>query len=54
MMIGMVAAAVLGIGLFVRHGKAARKIAIPFGPFLAFGAIVALFCGDEIMDWYLN
>jgi leader peptidase (prepilin peptidase)/N-methyltransferase len=54
MMIGMVAAMVLGIFLFVRHGKAARKMAIPFGPFLAFGAIVALFWGDLIMDAYLS
>jgi leader peptidase (prepilin peptidase)/N-methyltransferase len=27
--------------LFVKHGRAARKTTIAFGPFLAFGAIVA-------------
>jgi len=30
-----------------------RKQAIPFGPFLSIGAIVALLYGREIMDWYL-
>jgi hypothetical protein len=24
------------------------------GPFLAFGALVGLFAGDEIVDWYLD
>jgi prepilin signal peptidase PulO-like enzyme (type II secretory pathway) len=27
---------------------------IPFGPFLAFGALVALFWGDAILTAYLN
>jgi leader peptidase (prepilin peptidase)/N-methyltransferase len=38
--------------LFVRHGKEARKSAIPLGPFLALGGVVALFWGDAILDWY--
>jgi leader peptidase (prepilin peptidase) / N-methyltransferase len=28
--------------LYIRHGSAAGKIALPFGPFLALGAVVAL------------
>jgi leader peptidase (prepilin peptidase) / N-methyltransferase len=54
MMIGMLSALVYSTVLFVRHGMAARKMAIPFGPFLAFGAIVALFAGDAILDAYLR
>lgn len=38
--------------MLVRHGKDARKMAIPFGPFLALGGIVGLFWGDAILDWY--
>jgi leader peptidase (prepilin peptidase)/N-methyltransferase len=53
MMVGMLSALVYSTGLFVRHGMKARKMAIPFGPFLAFGAIVALFAGDAILDAYL-
>jgi len=40
--------------LFARHGGAARKMAIPFAPFLAAGGLLALFFGQPIMDWYLK
>ena len=33
---------------------AARKMAIPFGPFLALGGLVALFSGDQLLDAYLT
>jgi leader peptidase (prepilin peptidase) / N-methyltransferase len=54
LMIGMIAALVPAIVLFARHGSAARKATIPFAPFLAFGAVVALFVGDHLMHWYLG
>jgi leader peptidase (prepilin peptidase)/N-methyltransferase len=54
LMLGMVAALVPSMVLFARHGSAARKMAIPFAPFLAFGAIVALFFGDRLLDAYLS
>jgi leader peptidase (prepilin peptidase) / N-methyltransferase len=43
--LGLLAAAILGIAFIVREGRAGRKKAIPFGPFLALGAIVTLFLG---------
>jgi leader peptidase (prepilin peptidase)/N-methyltransferase len=54
MMIAMIAAVVASVPLFVRHGSAARKMAIPFGPFLGLGGIVALFAGDWILDAYFG
>jgi len=54
LMLGMVAALVPGLYLVVRHGQAARKMAIPFAPFLALGSIVALFAGKWVLDAYLN
>jgi leader peptidase (prepilin peptidase) / N-methyltransferase len=54
LMLGMLAAMVVGIVLLVRHGPAARKMAIPFGPFLAFGSIVAFFWGRQLLDAYLG
>jgi leader peptidase (prepilin peptidase)/N-methyltransferase len=54
LMLGMVTALVASSILFARHGLAARKMAIPFGPFLAFGAIVALFVGQQLLDAYLS
>ena len=52
LMVGMLSALVPSAVLFARHGAAARKMAIPFGPFLALGGLVALFWGDAILDWY--
>jgi leader peptidase (prepilin peptidase) / N-methyltransferase len=40
--IGLLAGAVAGVVILVRGGAAARKTAIPFGPFLAFGALFSL------------
>ena len=54
LMIGFLAALVPAAVLALRHGSKARKIAIPFAPFLAFGAAVALFAGESILDWYLG
>lgn len=41
------------LGLILVKGLRARKIGFPFGPFLAFGAIVALMWGPQIWDWYI-
>lgn len=54
LMIGMLAALLPAVVLLARHGSKARKMAIPFGPFLAFGAIVAFFFGQEILDAYMG
>ena len=54
LMVGMLAALVPSAVLFVRHGSAARKMAIPFAPFLSLGGVVALFFGDELLDAYLT
>jgi len=45
---GALAASVASVVLVVRYGAAARKMAIPFGPFLAFGAVFALFGGQAL------
>jgi leader peptidase (prepilin peptidase) / N-methyltransferase len=54
LMIGMLAALVPALVLFARYGRGARKMAIPFGPFLALGGVVALFLGDRLLDLYLE
>jgi leader peptidase (prepilin peptidase) / N-methyltransferase len=43
LMIGFLAAVPVSLFLLAWHGSSARTRAIPFGPFLAFGALVALF-----------
>lgn len=54
MFVGFFAAFVPAAVLMARQGKEARRQAIPLGPFLALGGIVALFWGDAIFDWYRN
>jgi leader peptidase (prepilin peptidase)/N-methyltransferase len=54
MLTGMLAALVPAVVLMIRHGKAARKMGIPFGPFLALGGLVALFAGAPILHVYLG
>jgi len=54
MMAGMLSALVVAIFLLARDGAAARKTAIPFGPFLALGSVVALFAGERILSGYLD
>ena len=53
MMVGAVVGSVVGGGLMVfkvmRRGQY-----LPFGPFLAFGAVVSLFFYQDIWDWYMG
>jgi leader peptidase (prepilin peptidase)/N-methyltransferase len=51
---GMLAAMIPGLFLFARHGSKARKMGIPFGPFLAIGSVVALFWGHDILHAYFS
>lgn len=51
---GMLLALVPSLVLFARHGSAARKMAIPFAPFLALGGLLALFAGGQLVHWYLH
>ena len=54
LMIGMLAALIPGLYLLARHGSKARKMGIPFAPFLALGSVIALFWGDALLSAYLD
>jgi leader peptidase (prepilin peptidase) / N-methyltransferase len=54
LMVGMLAALIPSVILLARHGAAARKMALPFAPFLALGGVVALFAGERVVDAYLG
>ena len=54
LMVGMLAALVPSVVLLVRHGSKARKMGVPFGPFLAIGSAAALFWGHEILHAYFS
>jgi leader peptidase (prepilin peptidase) / N-methyltransferase len=44
---------VVGVTAMVRN-HADSKLALPFGPFLSFGALCYLFFGEQLIEWYLN
>lgn len=50
--LGSLFGSITGIGLMALKGRD-RGSLIPFGPFLAAGALVSLFFGQEILIWYL-
>ena len=52
--VGCLSALVPSIWLIARHGRKARKMKIPFAPFLALGGVVALFAGSRLLDAYLS
>jgi leader peptidase (prepilin peptidase)/N-methyltransferase len=54
LLVALLAGSIVGLAMIAREGGQARKRAIPFGPFLALGSVVALFAGDQMVDWYLG
>lgn len=55
LLIALVAGVGLGMVVIARKGtRAGRKTAVPFGPFLALGAVAAVFAGGPLVDVYVN
>ena len=55
LLIALLAGVALGAAVIARKGaRAGRKTAVPFGPFLALGAVLAVFCGRPLVDVYVN
>jgi leader peptidase (prepilin peptidase)/N-methyltransferase len=53
MLIALLAGVLFGALVIARKGaNAGRKTAVPFGPFLALGAIVAIYAGQPLIDLY--
>ena len=52
-LLGALAGSVVGIALIVLKKHEMQKV-IPFGPFLAIGAVVSAFYGQDIILWYLG
>ena len=53
--IALLSGTLVGIAVIARKGATeGRKTAVPFGPFLALGAICALFAGDALVQAYLT
>ncbi|MEK6743884.1 MAG: prepilin peptidase [Nitrospirota bacterium] len=51
-MLGAMTGSIVGVALILLKKHQADKV-IPFGPFLAFGTLMTLFQGSDIISWYL-
>ena len=51
--LGFLAGSIYGLS-FIAIKKGKLKQAIPFGPFISIGSIVALFYGGNILKWYIS
>src|SRR5437016_165564 len=55
LLVALLTGVLVGVVIMARKGAhGGRKTAIPFGPFLAVGALVAVFAGQPIVDLYVN
>ncbi len=53
--IALIAGVLVGAAVIARKGATeGRRTAVPFGPFLALGGVIAFFAGDAIVDAYLD
>ncbi len=53
LMVAFLTGSIVGI-LLILFGKKKIKQTIPFGPFLSLGALITLFWGDKLLNWYLK
>jgi leader peptidase (prepilin peptidase)/N-methyltransferase len=53
LVVGAFAGSIIGVTVMLLKGKD-MKYAIPFGPFLSFGALCSLLYGAELLHWYLR
>jgi len=53
LLLGFMMGALIGV-TFMILGKLTRKDALPFAPFLSLAALIEIFQGEQIWDWYIN
>jgi leader peptidase (prepilin peptidase) / N-methyltransferase len=54
-MVAVLVGSLVGAGIMAHQGvEKGRKTAVPFGPFLALGGVVALLVGPALVHWYLH
>jgi leader peptidase (prepilin peptidase)/N-methyltransferase len=55
MLVALLAGVLVGVAIVARKDAGQRrKTAVPFGPFLAFGALVGVFAGQQLADLYVS
>ncbi|KTD21728.1 prepilin peptidase [Legionella londiniensis] len=53
LLVSSIIGAITGL-IYLKKTKQSRQTPIPFGPFLVFAALIALFYGESIISWYIG
>ncbi len=51
---GSLAGSAYGVALAIKRKRKLRRVAIPFGPFLAGASLLWMLIGSRLLAWYLN
>ena len=51
---GSLSGTIIGIILMATQGNSDMKFKIPFGPYLSLGAIIYIFFGEPVIQWYMS
>ena len=54
LLVAFLTGSLVGVGLMLARRGGGRKQGVPFAPFLAIGAVVALFAGSQLVDLYVH
>jgi leader peptidase (prepilin peptidase)/N-methyltransferase len=52
--VGVLGGSVAGVALMARRGERDMQMLLPFGIFLGLGALLSLFFGRPLVDWYMS
>jgi leader peptidase (prepilin peptidase)/N-methyltransferase len=52
--LGALSGSIIGIGITLYQGRRDLQGILPYGVYLGIGTIVALFCGSQIINWYIS
>ena len=54
LLVALLGGTLTGVGMMLREGAAALRRTLPFGVFLAFGALVGMLAGGELIELYAS
>jgi len=52
--LGVLLGSIVGVGLMLWRRERDMQMLLPFGIFLGAGALISLFAGTRIIDWYVG
>jgi leader peptidase (prepilin peptidase)/N-methyltransferase len=54
LLVAFLSGSLVGLAIVARNGAKGRKQGVPFAPFMALGAVVSLFAGNQLIHLYIH